>query len=352
MLSIDEILYDLIKDKLAAIKSDPSILDKIFEGRTTERIESMKQFIISNKNIRVVLHHPRDAADFPCYSIVLESSNESEQVIDGGITDEFLISDMSDGWVGSDSDIFRSNIYLPVDISQTYSALEVKDGRRSCHIKAKKDSSVGKGVWIDFTNSVLGGYVSLEGIDTITFFVKSNRSGSFLEFGFGEKQHREQTFNFSITNKGVWEIKSINIKGIADRDKNAVRYMSFKVTDDSLESDVYVARLIGEKEPSSEYKEAFFDSRYRIEVWTDNAELTLNLWIILLWNLLKYRDYLEQSWGIMEQTVGGGDVAPQPEYYPEFVYIRGLVFSCKTIEVVPGEELTALDVRVGRQDLG
>jgi hypothetical protein len=112
MLDIDSILYDLFREQMDNIKSNPEVLDLIFDGKPTEKIEQIKQFLL-NQKIRIVMHHPRDAQDFPCYSIILEGSTESEQVIGAADYDEIPISNMEDGWIGSDSDIFINNIVIP-----------------------------------------------------------------------------------------------------------------------------------------------------------------------------------------------------------------------------------------------
>jgi hypothetical protein len=371
MIAIDDILYELLRTQMDQIKADPSVLDLIFAGKTKESIEQVKKFILDNKAIKIVLHHPRVGAEFPCMAIVLEGSTESEQVMGAALYDEVLISSMEDGWIGSDSDIFREgvhwdiakaklvpdgypNVFDPVDVAQFYSALEVKDGRRSCHMKGKQTTSLGKGIWIDFKNSVLqGGSVSLVGMDQVTFWIKSNRMGTFLEFGFGKKAHREHTFNIALTERKVWERVSLDISGVAGRDKDAIRYMSFKIVNADSPIDIFIDALKGEKQYGSTVNETFLDNRYRIETWTDNADLTLAYYSILLWTLLKYRDYLESSWDLMEQRIEGGDIMPQPEYYPEFLYVRGLMFSCKTIETTPREsDLVAWEIKVGKQDWG
>lgn len=361
MIAIDDILYDLLRTQMDSIKADPDVLDLIFDGKPKESIEQVKKWILDNKSIKIVMHHPRVGADFPCMSIVLEAATEAEQVMGAALYDEITLSNMEDGWIGSDSDILRDNIFLPTDVDQFYSALEVKDGRRSCHMRGKPITSQGKGIWIDFQNSVLqGGSVSLVGMNRVTFFIKSNRLGivgsstpPFLKFGFGKKAHEEKTFDIPLAERRVWERVSLNISGVADRDKDLIRYMNFKINNADLPTDVYIDALKGEKQYGFTVNETFLDNRYRIETWSDNADLTLAYYQILLWTLLKYRDYLESSWGLMEQRVEGGDIMPQPEYYPEFLYVRGLMFSCKTIETTPREEdLVAWEVKLGKQDWG
>jgi hypothetical protein len=76
------------------------------------------------------------------------------------------------------------------------------------------------------------------------------------------------------------------------------------------------------------------------------------LYEIAKWCILRYRTYLETSWGFLRQRIDGGDIMPMPEYYPEFVYIRALGYNCTTIELIPGEEKVAYDIKVGRIDWG
>jgi len=355
MIAVDEILHDNLDSWISEIRSNPSILNQIFEGRTVERIEAVKQYIASNE-IRTVYHHPRDDTEWPCYAIVLESSAEAEQVIgqSGDAYDEILVSRMEDGWIGSDSDILRDNIYAPVTVKQFYSTMEIKDGRRSCHLVGSKGTSEDKGIFIDFRNSVLeGGRVSLVGKNYVTFWIKSNRVGGFLKFGFGKSAQGEYEFPFNISVRNLWERIRVDIRGISDSEKSSVRYMSFVITDDSQDIDVYIDELKGELTYGTVMEEVYLNNVYRVESWSVNADLTLVLYQIILWNLLKYRAYLETSWGLYEQRVEGGDIMPRPELYPAFVYVRGLTYSCKTIELVPREtELVALDVKVGRTDFG
>jgi hypothetical protein len=208
-----------------------------------------------------------------------------------------------------------------------------------------------KGVWIDYKNSVLG-YKSLVGCRYVTFWIKSNRIGTFLKFGFGKDQHEEHAYLFGVTTGNLWEKIRIDISGVPDREKDQIRFMSFRLMDDSEYTDVYIDRLDGEGEYSYRHEEAYFDHNYRIETWTNNAELTLYLYDIAKWNLLRHRTYLETSWGLVRQRVSGGDIVPQPEYYPEFVYIRALNYNCTTVEAIPTEEKFALDIKVGKIDWG
>jgi len=358
MIQVDEILHDFLDEKISELKANPTKLDRILEGHTQRRVEEFKEFFVKN-DVRTVFHYPRDASELPAYAIILDTSPESDQVIgmEGDNFDEEVVSYMDDGWIGSDSDIHptRTDILAPVDVSQFYNAVEtLTNGRRSCHLVAKPNTSAGKGIWIDFENSVLGGYVDLSYVDYIVFPIKSNRSGVFLRFGFGQDTPDEQVFDFDVSSAGAWDVIRIDIRGDKSQ-KSKVRYMSFVITDDTILTDVYIDRmkgLIEAEEDEARILEAYFDPQYRIEVWTNNAEVTIMMWDVAKWLLLRYRAYLETTFGMMSQRLGGGDVIPQPDYYPEFVYIRSLEFSCKVIDTIPTEAFKISNVRVGKTDFG
>ena len=356
MIFIEQILHDFLDEKIAEIKSDPSIINQIFEGMPTTTLETIKQFIVNNK-ITTVFHWPRDESQTPCYAIVLQSTNEapeSESIGQSGDSyDEVEISNTGDGWIGSDSEILTDNIYAPVTVKQYYSRLEVKDGRYSFHLIGDKNACAGKGVYIDYTNSVIsGGYVSLTQKNKVVFWIKSNRIGTFLQFGFGENSHNEHTFSFEVTVKNLWERIAIDITGIEDSLKDRIRYMSFEILNDTENTDIFISSLKGQTTYGSIMEEFFLNNSHRIECWSNNAELTLWLYQIAFWNLLKFRTYFENSWGLYLQRLEGGDIMPQPEFYPEFVYIRALNFNCQTIELVPRETgLTVLGaIKIGKID--
>ena len=355
MIFVESILHDFLDQRLAEIKSNPKIIDQIFDGMPSATIDSIKQYL-SKTHVKTVYHHPRDETELPCYAIVLQSSNEaieSEAIGQSGDAyDEVLISDMSDGWIGSDSELLAINTDASVTIKQFYSRFEVKDGRYSCHIKADKDVTAGKGVFIDFTNSVIqGGYTSLTQKNKVVFWIKSNRIGTFLRFGFGEASHDERTYQFPVTVQNLWERISIDLAGLSDSQKDRIRYMSFEIVNDDDDTDVFISGLRGQTNFGSVVDEYFLNNSHRIECWSNNAELTLWLYQIGVWNLWKFRTYLENSWGLMLQRTEGGDIMPQPDFYPEFVYIRGLTLNCQTIELVPREGgLVPLDVELRKID--
>jgi hypothetical protein len=356
---VEDILWDFVTTKVNELVSHPELLDVIFESRSKERREQVKQWMTTSK-IRTTIHYPRDASELPCFVIVCQSQSEAEQVIgsSGDTYDEVYISDMGDGWISSDSYTMCSHPMStaplpPPTLRQFYSRIVTKDGRQSCHIQGDKGACKDHGIFINYTNTVLE-KPDLSNMDEVAFWAKSNRTGQFLEFGMGTNSHREHTFVFDITTVGLWEKITIDIKGVPNNQKRAINYMSFVVTDDSGPVDVYLTNLKAQLSSGSVYEEAFFDNVFRVECWSNNANITHDMYDILLWDFLKYRTYLETTWGQLAVRYEGGDLLFQPEWFPEFVYLKALTFHSKTIEVVPREtDLESLEsVDVGKVDYG
>jgi len=82
-----------------------------------------------------------------------------------------------------------------------------------------------------------------------------------------------------------------------------------------------------------ELLEIMYSSSYRAEVWSDNGDLTVELYHLLKWALLAGRNELIRQ-GLFNQKLGGTDFEPAPEYFPIFVYRRALTFWCQSIESI------------------
>lgn len=78
------------------------------------------------------------------------------------------------------------------------------------------------------------------------------------------------------------------------------------------------------------------NSQYRIETWTNNGDLTVMLYHLLKWIMLSAKDKLTER-GLIIQDMGGTDFEPQPEYFPEFVYRRAMLFNAQ-YEISIGKE--------------
>ena len=84
--------------------------------------------------------------------------------------------------------------------------------------------------------------------------------------------------------------------------------------------------------------ETMYDLTYRIEVWTSNGDLTVQLYHLLKWTLMSKRDELVSINNLFKQKLSGADFEPVPAYFPEFVYRRALSLACTTHASVPNGE--------------
>lgn len=68
----------------------------------------------------------------------------------------------------------------------------------------------------------------------------------------------------------------------------------------------------------------YMDATFRIEVWSDNEDLAVYMYILAKWAMMVSRkDMLET--GFVLPSVSGADLEPVPDYFPIFVYRRALM---------------------------
>ncbi|MDP4224900.1 MAG: hypothetical protein Q8910_00825 [Bacteroidota bacterium] len=91
--------------------------------------------------------------------------------------------------------------------------------------------------------------------------------------------------------------------------------------------------------------ETIYSSDYRLEIWTENGDLTVQLYHLLKWCILSGRDDLANV-GMFNQRIGGTDFEPAPEYFPIFVYRRALTFWCQSVVSVPIIQTTEQSIDV------
>ena len=70
----------------------------------------------------------------------------------------------------------------------------------------------------------------------------------------------------------------------------------------------------------------YMDATYRLEVWTDNADLAVYMYIIAKWAMLVSRREMLEN-GFILPRVTGQDLEPVPDYFPIFVYRRALMIN-------------------------
>lgn len=86
-----------------------------------------------------------------------------------------------------------------------------------------------------------------------------------------------------------------------------------------------------------------YEANFRVEVWTNNADLTVELYHIIKWAMLESRDELSYMMGLFNQKLGGSDYSPVPSYFPEFVYRRALQFWCEFNASIPLREVPYIE---------
>lgn len=83
------------------------------------------------------------------------------------------------------------------------------------------------------------GATDLSSYDSITYWVRSDRTGSFMRFQLGESTSSEQTNAITISSANTWEQKTWNISGITNSSIDAVTKYAFYVTDASTTFSFY-----------------------------------------------------------------------------------------------------------------
>ena len=112
----------------------------------------------------------------------------------------------------------------------------------------------------------------------ITFWVYSaDRTGSFLQFGIGNSNPLEQTFNFSIGSTNTWEQKKWDIRNIPASARNAITKFTFKNIEASTGftfyfDDIRTKDFVATPNPPTSclIKESTNDS-YLYPFWLDNS---------------------------------------------------------------------------------
>jgi hypothetical protein len=74
-----------------------------------------------------------------------------------------------------------------------------------------------------------GGVVNLTGHNSLTLFIYSDTANaSGITFGIGESAYTETTVNTGALGAGCWHTIALDLSGVADASKNAIRYIGFK----------------------------------------------------------------------------------------------------------------------------
>jgi hypothetical protein len=90
----------------------------------------------------------------------------------------------------------------------------------------------------------VGNEIDLLDINEIKFDIRSNRTGTYMQFGFGESSwNSTNVSDITVSSANTWETKTIDISGISNSDKDAVRYLGFKVTNADSDFTMYIDNI-------------------------------------------------------------------------------------------------------------
>ncbi len=111
----------------------------------------------------------------------------------------------------------------------------IKEGEKSIHITSTGDS-VDEYVQLDLPSAQ-----DWDSVKELTFWVKSNRAGAYLQFGFGEISFSENLYDVYVGSTGQWQKISINIEGVSQRDE--ILKLGFKCVNADEDFSLYVDKI-------------------------------------------------------------------------------------------------------------
>lgn len=88
-----------------------------------------------------------------------------------------------------------------------------------------------------------------------------------------------------------------------------------------------------------------FGFNYRIECWSENGDLSVFMYHLLKYFVLKGRVELSE-FGLISPTITGGDIEPLTDLYPSFVYRRAFILSGKVDNTFVSERNTGRIERI------
>ena len=108
---------------------------------------------------------------------------------------------------------------------------------------------------------------NFSGYEDVSFYVRSNRTGTFTRFEMGESSSSEQTYAINISAADTWELKTWDISGLTGTDIDAITKMAFRVTDASTGFDFWFDNVRANSAPSTPTVSTPAD-----DTWTNSRE--------------------------------------------------------------------------------
>lgn len=112
-----------------------------------------------------------------------------------------------------------------------------------------------------------------------------------------------------------------------------------------------IAILYNYRATSMELTQVLYEANYRLECWTSNGDLTVELYHLVKWGLISGRDVLGKDHDLFRQKLGGSDFEPATSYFPEFVYRRAMTYWCQFTASTPIEEISYITGVEVNQDI-
>jgi len=119
-----------------------------------------------------------------------------------------------------------------------------------------------------------------------------------------------------------------------------------------IEGDDEVTVTYSYRHTSEVSLDTMFEHNFRIEVWSNNADIVSQLYALTKWAILSGRNDLVTQCGLYRQRLSGADLQPDNNLSPEFAYRRGLNFWCQADSSVPVEEIGYVSDVVVNEQIG
>ncbi|HOX96668.1 MAG TPA: hypothetical protein PLI45_04805 [Candidatus Woesebacteria bacterium] len=104
---------------------------------------------------------------------------------------------------------------------------------------------------LDDTVTLTKTATNISSYNNLTFWVRSDHTGSFARFQFGEIASDEQTYDITINSADTWEKKTWTISGISSADRDAVTQFAFQFTSDTSGATFYFDDIVANSPPNA-----------------------------------------------------------------------------------------------------
>lgn len=186
---------------------------------------------------------------------------------------------------------------------------------------------------------ILGGETSSpEGLGSNLIAESRKIEVSYLEEKSSEYWRENNSVVVKASNYPITKLTITNSKGSTLGEDDCVK----KYLEQGIIIPKKVSLVYGEKytldysyiSEAEEIEGMQFDVNYRIEVYSDNADMNVILYSVVKYALLRSVRSLEEE-GYRLINISGTDFEPLPDYFPSvFLYRRSILFSAKVVDYI------------------